>query len=144
MTTTSPDGEAAPADPGAIDISEIKERYDDARRTADNEPWDFSCDEDLRAIVMEDHPNLIAAVEALRDRVLVEALQSTKALEQALEQKNRAEAAQEEVYALNKVLSAFGVENKALRARVVELQYRARNLMNFSGNPRTTMYGPRP
>lgn len=71
MTTTPADkpDDASAVDPGAIDVPDIKARYEDARKSTENNPWNFSCDEALRTIVMEDHPALIAAVEALRKRV---------------------------------------------------------------------------
>jgi len=54
---TSPDGEATPADPGAIDLEPIKRR--------NNPLSDLSVD----IVSLEDAGNLIAAVEALRERV---------------------------------------------------------------------------
>ena len=60
----------APADSGAIDVPDIKARYEDARKSTENDPWNFSCDETLRTIVMEDHPALIAAVEALQGQLI--------------------------------------------------------------------------
>ena len=74
------DGGTTPADPAVIDVANMKERYESAKDNATKDPWNFSCDEALRTIVMEDHPALIAAVEALRERVveLAEALERTR------------------------------------------------------------------
>ena len=74
---------STPADPDAIDLERIKVHHA-LPSTVPNATID----------------SLIAAVEALRGRVLVETLQATKALERALEQKNRAEAAEARVVEL--------------------------------------------
>ncbi len=57
-------------DPAAIDLEAVKTRYEDAKKIAEKDPWNFSADEDLRAIVTEDHPALIAAVEALQTQLI--------------------------------------------------------------------------
>ena len=68
MTTTSPDGEATPADPGAIDLDVLKTRYDEARQECKKDPWCPWAGEDLVDLMVTEFPALIAEVEALRAR----------------------------------------------------------------------------
>ena len=107
------DGDATPADPVTIDVPDIKARYEDAKKSAENDPWNFSCDEDLRTIVMEDHPLLITAAEALRERVAKVEVKFDEAVEAACQYLQRAEAAEALVVELAEALE---------RARAVEVK----------------------
>lgn len=113
MTTTSPDGDATPADPGAIDTYPMSkhgwtcfhcgETFTTFGAARDH--FGATPEAEIGCLINKVRPGeergLLMAlrkseaiVEALRARVLVETIQSTKALEQALKQKNRAEAAE--------------------------------------------------
>ena len=60
--------------PGAIDLDEIKTRYRESGILARANLWSFSktgtTNVYMTTILMDDHPALIAAVEALRERVV--------------------------------------------------------------------------
>ncbi len=42
--------------PDTMDLEAVEIRYENAGKTAGDDPWNFSADEDFRAVVVEDHP----------------------------------------------------------------------------------------